>query len=130
MGTTFIKHFSPILADAGLESLDISSLTGLSVGSTGTVRNLTVSNLFTGAATFRGVSTIASGDTFSVVSPATGANSGAGIFLSLGRQGFTLVASHNDMVVTPNSGVTGVSFMIVANKATVEPQAVSYFIVN
>jgi len=73
-----------------------------------------------------GTTDIASGDT-EVVVTASQVQSGAGLMLGLG---ITTVASHRDMVVSINSVVDNTSFVVVADKATVDTQPVNYILIG
>ena len=75
---------------------------------------------------FRGITSIASGDAFVVVS-ASDVASGYPIFATAGR---TTVASLRVCILSINSVVTGTSFCIVSDKATTDTHEVCYEIVR
>lgn len=104
------------------------SVTGVSSHTRPHVSSYMSAQGLTGAARWRGITSIASGGTTVTVSNATlAANSGYPIMLGLG---VTTVASHRDIALSVNSIVNATSFCIVANKATVDSQEVCYVIIG
>lgn len=75
-----------------------------------------------GKSAWVGVTNILSGNSTIIVS-ATNISSGMGNIVNLGN---TSVGSHRDMVLSVQSVSERVSFMIVADKATVDTQQVVY----
>lgn len=88
-------------------------------------RNLNCARL-SGASRWRGVTTIASGDSSIVVS-ATQIASGRVHATGLG---ITSVASHQDLVTSINSLVTGTSMVLQVQNAVIDSQEVWYIILD
>lgn len=88
-------------------------------------RNFNAARL-SGASRWRGVTTIASGDS-SVVVSATQISSGRVHMTGLG---ITSVASHYDLITSVNSLVTGTSMVLQVDKATVNSQEVWFTILD
>lgn len=104
--------------------------TGYKTTGAGSFGTINVSSVFTvaaltGASAFRGVTTIASGDTTVVVS-ASQINSGYVLATGLGQ---TTVASHFDLVTSVSSVTAGIMTVQVQN-ATVAGQEVWYLIIQ
>lgn len=105
--------------------------TGYKTTGAGSFGTIDVSSIATiakphGAAAWRGVTTIVSGDSTVVIS-ASAATSGYPILLALGQ---TSVASHRDLVLSVSSLVDGISFLAEASGAVVDSQEICYTIIG
>jgi hypothetical protein len=105
--------------------------TGYKTTGAGSFGTINVSSLFTatafgGGATWRGITSIASGDSTVTVS-ATQISSGYVLATGLGASD---VGSHRDLVTSVDSVVDGVSMSVVVQNATVDSQEVWYIVIQ